>query len=239
VTHLGERASALVDGQLGAEASERAMAHLAGCRECRDAVELERLTKARLAFLGGPEPSGDLMGRLLAMGGPSGPLPPRPGHVPGTPRPKPVTIATPVPAEPVPAGLRAAVPGRAAVRTVLRSAVVRTGAGRAAPARPGSARPPAPPMPTTGTRRPGDRRRARVAGAVLGALGVVGAGVGGLVITAPTLSTPGGAGPAADNFTVQRASVPAPTPTRTPSNTTRLPSTGSPSSVPVSLQTRR
>ena len=42
-------------------------------------VELERLTKIRLASLQGPAPTADLVGRLLAMGGPAGPLPPRPG----------------------------------------------------------------------------------------------------------------------------------------------------------------
>jgi hypothetical protein len=50
------------------------------------------------------------------------------------------------------------------------------------------------------------RRRARLAGAVLGALGVVGAGVGGLVLTAPS-STGGGLRPASDSLTVQQWSV--------------------------------
>ena len=47
---------------------------------CREAAEAERLMKARLASLRGPEPGTDLMQRLLAMGGPNGPLPP-PGPV--------------------------------------------------------------------------------------------------------------------------------------------------------------
>jgi hypothetical protein len=182
VSHLGERVSALIDGQLNAEATERAMAHLAGCRECRDAVEIERLTKTRLAYLCGPEPAGDLIGRLLAMGGPSGPLPPRPGHVPGMPRPKPLAVAAgPVlmRADPVrpPAGRPAAGPRQ-------------TGPGQAGPGRRPSVR----------------RRRARLAGAVLGALGVVGAGVGGLVLTAPSI-TAGGLSPASDSLTVQQRTV--------------------------------
>jgi len=57
VTHLGERVSALLDGQLSVEATERAMMHLAGCRDCRGAVEFERLTKARLVCLSGPAPT--------------------------------------------------------------------------------------------------------------------------------------------------------------------------------------
>jgi hypothetical protein len=96
VTHLGDRAAALVDGQLTPEAVDRATMHLTSCRPCRDLVELERLTKARLAALVGPEPTPDLVGRLLAMGGPAGPLPPRPGYVPGTPRPQPVPLRSPV-----------------------------------------------------------------------------------------------------------------------------------------------
>ena len=98
MSHLGDRAAAFVDGQLTPESAERAAAHLASCRPCRDLVELERLTKVRLATLAGPAPSADLVGRLLAMGGPAGPLPPRPGHVPGTPRPAPVPVRPAAPA---------------------------------------------------------------------------------------------------------------------------------------------
>ena len=98
MSHLGDRAAAFVDGQLSPESAERATAHLASCRPCRDLVELERLTKVRLAALAGPAPSSDLVGRLLAMGGPAGPLPPRPGHVPGTPRPAPVPVRPVAPA---------------------------------------------------------------------------------------------------------------------------------------------
>lgn len=202
MTHLGERVSALIDGQLNADATERVMAHLARCRECRDAVEIERLMKTRLACLPGPEPTGDLMGRLLAMGGPSGPLPPRPGHVPGTPRPKPVQLARPIltrpPARPdaaarVPAGVAASVVG----------------------VRPGGGRPPAGPGQAPGMRRPGvRRRRVRLAGAVLGALGVVGAGVGGLVLTAPTLAGGTGARSGTDTtLTIQQRSASPTTPT--------------------------
>jgi hypothetical protein len=184
VTHLGDRVSALLDGQLSVEATERAMVHLARCRGCRDAVELERLTKAQLAYLSGPEPTDALVGRLLAMGGPSGPLPPRPGYVPGSPRPKPVALAGPVPA-------RAPL-----VRGLVRVPSVRPPAGR-----PGAG-------PGRGQVVRG--RRARLAGAVLGALGVVGAGVGGLILTAPAVVA-GGAGPGTDSLTIQaRPSVTTP-----------------------------
>jgi hypothetical protein len=69
VTHLGDRVTDLVDGQLGPEATESAHAHLAGCTPCREAVDAERLMKSRLAALGSPVPSGDLAARLLAIGG--------------------------------------------------------------------------------------------------------------------------------------------------------------------------
>jgi hypothetical protein len=93
MSHLGERVSMLVDGQLGVDAAERALMHIAGCGPCQSAVEIERLTKQRLATLGGPPPGGDLLHRLLDLSGPSGPLPPRPGHVPGSPRPQFTTTA--------------------------------------------------------------------------------------------------------------------------------------------------
>ncbi|HET9657053.1 MAG TPA: zf-HC2 domain-containing protein, partial [Kineosporiaceae bacterium] len=95
MAHLGERVTALVDGRLAPDAVQRAHLHLAGCRDCREAFEAERLMKARLAALEGPRPGDDLMWRLLTMGGPNGPLPPRNGHVPGTPRPQPATLPRP------------------------------------------------------------------------------------------------------------------------------------------------
>jgi anti-sigma factor RsiW len=186
VSHLGDRVTALVDGQLPIDATERAHAHLAGCPECREAVEAERLIKSRLSVLTGPEPAGDLVGRLLAMGGPSGPLPPRPGHVPGSPRPQPVTLRRPTPtARPAPA-----VPGRPPTRPgVSRRA--------ADPARPADGRPAGRPEPRP-VRTARLNGRARLAGAVLGALGVVGAGVGGLVLNAPQISVSTSLSPAVD-----------------------------------------
>ena len=46
------------------------------------------------------------------------------------------------------------------------------------------------------------RRRARLAGAVLGALGVVGAGVGGLALAGPPAVTSAGVRPQLDSFTI-------------------------------------
>jgi hypothetical protein len=190
VSHLGDRVAALVDGQLPIEATERAHCHLAHCRECRDAVELERLMKVRLSCLAGPQPDGDLVSRLLAMGGPCGPLPPREGHVPGSPRPLQVPAGRPADSRPA---------GRALAGPV--------GPGQGGPGRV---------APRVSTATDLRRRRARLAGAVLGALGVVGAGVGGLVIAGPAARAPGPGSATLDSFVRQATAV-------RPVNTGRLP----------------
>jgi hypothetical protein len=197
VSHLGERVTALVDGQLSIDATERAHAHLAGCRQCRDAVEAERVMKARLAGLTGPAPDAALLGRLLAMGGPSGPLPPRNGHVPGTPRPRAVPPRAVLarsrpghvaPGHPVPGRMPVAARVRPSGRRPLRPGWPHPGAGRVAgrPVGHGADR----------------RRRVRLAGAVLGALGVVGAGVAGLALAGPPTAVSGAARPQLDSFTI-------------------------------------
>ncbi len=177
VTHLGERITALVDGRLSADAVERVHAHLAGCRACRDLVEAERLMKARLATLQGPEPAAELVQRLLTLGGPAGPLSPRAGHVPGTPRP--ATVSRPQ------AGVAARSWGRRPAGRPLP-------AGRPVTARRGPGRVP--------------RRRTRIAVAVLGALSVVGVGISGLAVSGagsaePTLVPP------LDTFVVDHAAA--------------------------------
>lgn len=49
--HLGNRTSALLDGQLSAEETERAWEHVHSCHACRDLVEREGWVKTRLAGL--------------------------------------------------------------------------------------------------------------------------------------------------------------------------------------------
>ena len=78
IGHLGSRVSALLDGQLSAEDSERAWAHVHACHQCRDLVEREGWVKTRLAGLswagaGAPD---HLKGSLLG-GSPVAPLPAR------------------------------------------------------------------------------------------------------------------------------------------------------------------
>ncbi|MGB0099029.1 MAG: zf-HC2 domain-containing protein [Nocardioides sp.] len=49
--HLGNRVSALLDGQLSREETDRAWEHVHGCHACRDRVEREGWVKTRLTGL--------------------------------------------------------------------------------------------------------------------------------------------------------------------------------------------
>jgi predicted anti-sigma-YlaC factor YlaD len=69
IGHLGTRVSALLDGQLSAEETERAWEHVHTCHSCRDLVEREGWVKTRLAglsFDSGCAPA-HLKGSLLGM----------------------------------------------------------------------------------------------------------------------------------------------------------------------------
>ena len=82
--HLGERAAALVDGQLGPVEHERAVAHLARCPACRTEVEEQRRLKARLDDLSGLSAPAGLESRLRALGAaPAGGAAPWPPAGPG------------------------------------------------------------------------------------------------------------------------------------------------------------
>ena len=83
---LGMRVSGLADGSLADDVRDRALVHVASCSGCREALDIERLLVHRLRELPAPAPSAALMGRLLALAEPGGPLPPRAGRVAGTPR---------------------------------------------------------------------------------------------------------------------------------------------------------
>lgn len=66
--HLGGSVvTALVDGQLDAEASERAWSHVNMCPACRRAVEHEGWVKRKLSRMGGGEPSARLLGSLYEL----------------------------------------------------------------------------------------------------------------------------------------------------------------------------
>ncbi|WP_158604353.1 anti-sigma factor [Nocardioides mangrovicus] len=67
--HLGDRVSALVDGQLSAQEEEQAWSHTMSCAACRRLVEREGWMKSRLAGMSaapaaGPQPRPGLLGAL-------------------------------------------------------------------------------------------------------------------------------------------------------------------------------
>src|SRR6266699_823288 len=99
MSHLGDRLSALVDGELDGAELDRAHAHLAGCQQCRaEAAELRALKQKLRALMTGAPAEAAMTSRLVALTGPGGPMPPRrrllrvvPGHRPaaGPPGPRP------------------------------------------------------------------------------------------------------------------------------------------------------
>jgi anti-sigma factor RsiW len=90
MSHLGDRLSALVDGELDGAEHDRAHAHLAGCEQCRtEAAELRALKQKLRALMNGAPAEAAMTRRLIALTGPGGPMPPRrrllrvvPGHRP-------------------------------------------------------------------------------------------------------------------------------------------------------------
>ncbi|MBW5484287.1 zf-HC2 domain-containing protein [Streptomyces bambusae] len=76
--HLGDRLAALVDGELGHDARERVLAHLATCPKCKAEADAQRRVKSLFVQSAMPAPSAGLMARLqglpgCAPGGPGGP----------------------------------------------------------------------------------------------------------------------------------------------------------------------
>ena len=65
--HLGTSVSALVDGQLDPQETERAWDHVLTCATCRGQVEREAWIKRRLATMCGNEPSARLLGSLQGL----------------------------------------------------------------------------------------------------------------------------------------------------------------------------
>ncbi len=102
--HLGEAAAALVDGALGAHTRDLALAHVAGCAECRAELDGQRRLKDRLQHLADPDVPAGLAERLLSICASAGP-----------------TSAVPT----VQAGLPAAGPRRRATRSRRRTTAPR------------------------------------------------------------------------------------------------------------------
>src|SRR5260370_28884476 len=99
MSHLGDRLSALVDGELDGAERDRAHAHLARCEQCRtEAAELRALKQKLRALMTGAPAEAAMTRRLIAMTGPGGPMPPRrrllrvvPGRGPAPTRPRAAT----------------------------------------------------------------------------------------------------------------------------------------------------
>lgn len=65
--HLGDRLSALVDGELGHDARERVLAHVATCAKCRTEVDAQRRLKNVFAKAAPPPPSESFLARLQGL----------------------------------------------------------------------------------------------------------------------------------------------------------------------------
>ncbi|PWI11889.1 hypothetical protein DIZ27_04025 [Streptomyces sp. NWU339] len=86
--HLGDRLSALVDGELGHDARERVLAHVATCTKCKTEVDAQRRLKNVFAKAAPPPPSESFLARLqgLPAGGDlGGGSPLNGGGLPGDP----------------------------------------------------------------------------------------------------------------------------------------------------------
>ena len=67
MSHLGQRISALIDGELSDSERDRVLAHIAGCDECRQEAVALRALKQRMHSLGEAMVDAALTGRLMAM----------------------------------------------------------------------------------------------------------------------------------------------------------------------------
>lgn len=65
--HLGDRLSALVDGELGHETRERVLAHLATCPKCKAEADAQRRLKNVFAEAAPPPPSESFLARLQGL----------------------------------------------------------------------------------------------------------------------------------------------------------------------------
>jgi len=75
VSHLGERLSAFIDGELSHQQRERVLAHLAHCVTCRQEAAALRALKQRMHALGAATADTALTDRLIAVAGVAGPAP--------------------------------------------------------------------------------------------------------------------------------------------------------------------
>ena len=67
MTHLGQRLSALIDGELDGSERERVLLHMAKCESCRHEVAALRTLKRRMNGLGEAAAGAGLTGRLMRL----------------------------------------------------------------------------------------------------------------------------------------------------------------------------
>jgi anti-sigma factor RsiW len=67
MSHLGERLSALIDGELDGDDRDRVLGHLARCGWCRDEAAALRTLKRRMNALGETAAGAALTGRLIGL----------------------------------------------------------------------------------------------------------------------------------------------------------------------------
>jgi anti-sigma factor RsiW len=67
VQHPLDKLSAVVDGELDHDSRDRVLGHLVICDTCRSEVDAQRRLKSRLTATPDPEPSLDLMQRLMGV----------------------------------------------------------------------------------------------------------------------------------------------------------------------------
>jgi anti-sigma factor RsiW len=106
MTHLGERLTALVDGELGHDERDKALVHLAACDQCRAEADALRALKRRLRAMGDALPAESFLARLQAMGEPGDPLPPVIRRLPGQSRTPAVRLTRPRDTRPARGGSR-------------------------------------------------------------------------------------------------------------------------------------
>jgi len=75
MSHLGQRLSAFIDGELSHQRRERVLAHLAHCEPCRREAAALRMLKQRMHALGAATADTALTDRLIAVAGVAGPGP--------------------------------------------------------------------------------------------------------------------------------------------------------------------
>jgi anti-sigma factor RsiW len=85
VTHLGQRLSALIDGELDGAERDRVLVHLAGCEQCRCEASALRMLKRRMSALGEADADSTLTFRLMGLALSADPSPGHGGPIPATP----------------------------------------------------------------------------------------------------------------------------------------------------------